>query len=95
MTEAVRSGEQVPLFHCGSVRFPIEMMMSEHASELIRWEDIRILTDDFTVTEGAGKEHAEVVGELKEFLDALKEHIHIENDIIFPGYLDIEDGRKA
>lgn len=74
-------------FHCGTVANPIHVMMMEHSEETARHEQIAAIlatlpTDDATKTE--------VVAQLKEFREALAEHIHVENDIVFPRALQIE-----
>ena len=79
-------------FHCGSVQNPIAVMMSDHEGETARHEHIAYLTHQFTAPEGAETEYQAVLDRLKEFKEALEEHILIEYTIIFPRAITAEEG---
>ena len=79
-------------FHCGSVQNPIAVMMSDHEGETARHEHIAYLTHQFTAPEGAETEYQAVLDRLKEFKEALEEHILIEDIIIFPRAITAEEG---
>lgn len=84
LLEAQRNGQAMGPMHCGSIANPIHMMMLEHDDEIDRHQRIRQLTNDYTAPADASDDYKLLVGALKEFSDDLHEHIHIENDIIFP-----------
>lgn len=74
-------------FHCGSVQNPIAVMMSDHEGETARHEHIAYLTHQYTAPEGVESEYQAVLDRLKDFKEALEEHILIEDKIIFPRQL--------
>ena len=78
-------------FHCGSVQNPIAVMMSDHEGETARHEHIAYLTHQYTAPEGVESEYQAVLDRLKDFKDALEEHILIEDKIIFPAAIATEE----
>lgn len=84
LCDAALNGERMGAMHCGSVIHPISVMKMEHASEIERYDRVRALTNNFTAPEGASEALVEAMDRLKDFVEALLEHIHIENDLIFP-----------
>lgn len=74
----------------GTVQNPINMMEHEHddAGELIY--RIRELSDDFTPPEGACNTYKVTFAKLKEFEQDLYQHIHLENNILFPKAIELE-----
>lgn len=82
--EADQRGDKLPPMHCGSVLNPIGVMRMEHAAEGARYASIRELTNGYTAPEGACSSYRQMMSDLEGFMTALFEHIHIENNIIFP-----------
>lgn len=81
LSDAEREGFPLPAFHCGSVQFPINVMIHEHDGEQERYVRIRQLTDDYT----APAEAADVLARLADFQRLhIDEHIALENEILFP-----------
>ena len=78
-------------FHCGSVQNPIAVMMSDHEGETARHEHIAYLTHQYTAPEGVESEYQAVLDRLKDFKEALEEHILIEDKIIFPAAIATEE----
>ena len=66
-------------------------MMADHDDELSRHERIRELTNNYTAPEGAEPAYQNVLNRMKEFRDYMMEHIWIENEIVFPRALEIEE----
>lgn len=83
-------GLKVAKFHCGTILYPIEVMEDEHNHEGERFEKISSLTNGFTAPEDACASFRLVLQQLKQFEEALHEHIHLENNIIFPRALELE-----
>jgi regulator of cell morphogenesis and NO signaling len=77
----------------GTVRNPIRMMEHEHdrAGEIMR--EIRTLSRDFTPPEHACATYRVSYLKLEEFEGDLHRHIHLENNILFPGAAALEDGQ--
>ncbi len=67
--------------------FPITTMMAEHQEHGGHLEDVRKLTRDLTVPEGGCPTWRALYAGLDKFADDLVEHIHIENNILFPRFL--------
>ena len=68
----------------GTVENPIRMMEEEHdrAGELMK--RIRQLSDNFTLPEGACNTYRVTFAKLNEFEEDLHQHVHLENNILFP-----------
>lgn len=88
--DATESHKPVEAFHCGTIQYPIEAMMSDHSEELGRHNLIERLTNNYKAPEGSEPEYQKVLDELRDFRDYLKEHITVENEVIFPRALRLE-----
>lgn len=67
--------------------FPITTMMAEHQRHGERLDDILALTHDLQVPEDACATWRALYSGLAKFAADLAEHIHIENNILFPRFL--------
>ncbi len=76
----------------GSVANPIAMMEAEHQEAGDALERIRELSNDHKAPKGACNTFRMVYGELKDFADDLHQHIHLENNILFPKAQELEKG---
>ena len=85
----VRAGA-VPFARFGTVNNPIRMMMREHdtAGEILR--ELRALTSDYKVPADACISYQTLYQALENFEKDLHQHIHLENNILFPKALDME-----
>jgi regulator of cell morphogenesis and NO signaling len=81
---ADREGSAIAPMHCGTISNPIRVMMMEHDSETSRHQQISDLARQYTAPADASDTYRDVLAGLKEFRANLYEHVHIENDIIFP-----------
>ncbi len=92
LCEADLSGGTAPRFHCadGRVASPIRVMEHEHEGEGERHARIEALTHGYTTPEDACGSYRLLMTQLKAFKDALHEHIHIENNLIFPRAIELE-----
>ncbi|WKK57556.1 iron-sulfur cluster repair di-iron protein [Sphingobacterium sp. BN32] len=68
----------------GSIENPIHMMEHEHDAEGERFEKIAKLTDNYAVPADGCSTYRVTYEMLKEFEDDLHKHIHLENNILFP-----------
>jgi len=82
----------VPFAPFGTVNNPIRMMMREHdtAGEILR--ELRKLTFDYNVPADACISYQTLYQALENFEKDLHQHIHLENNILFPKALDVENG---
>ena len=84
-------GESLPQFHCGSVENPIRVMMEEHDDEGVRFRTIAKLTANYTPPATACNSYKLVLDELRQFEENLHIHIHVENNILFPKSLELQE----
>lgn len=87
---ASERGEQGAPMHCGTVANPIRVMLREHSDEGTRYKYIRNLMSGFAVPEDACTSYRLMLHDLEKFMDGLFEHIHIENNILFPRFVELE-----
>jgi regulator of cell morphogenesis and NO signaling len=76
--------------HCGSVRNPIRVMVMEHDSAGTALERLRELTSGYTAPEDACNTFRALYHGLSELERDLHQHIHLENNILFPRAMNIE-----
>lgn len=76
--------------HFGTVQNPINMMEMEHEMVGRSLEEIRMLSQDYSLPEDACASYGLLYKMLEEFEDDLHTHIHLENNILFPKALELE-----
>jgi regulator of cell morphogenesis and NO signaling len=74
----------------GTVQNPINMMEMEHEQVGQDLEEIRKITNNYTLPEDACASYSLLYRMLDEFEEDLHLHIHLENNILFPKALDLE-----
>lgn len=74
----------------GTVQNPVRMMRVEHdnAGELLR--KMRAVTNDYTLPEDACPSFSALYSRLAEFEADLHQHIHLENNLLFPRAVELE-----
>jgi len=77
--------------HFGTVENPITMMKHEHQNEGERFEKIAELSDNYNPPSHACNTYRVTFALLKEFEDNLHQHIHLENNILFPKAIELEN----
>lgn len=82
----------IPAF--GTVQNPIEMMMNEHEAEGERFRKISELSNNYTPPVDACNTYRVTFALLNEFEEDLHLHIHLENNILFPGAIKLEQELK-
>ncbi len=90
LVKAKREGLEMPQAQFGTVDNPIRMMEAEHekAGELMK--KIARLSNDYTPPEEACNSYRAFYAKLEEFEQDLHQHIHLENNILFPKVLKLE-----
>lgn len=73
-----------------TLKAPIELMEDEHDQVGRHMEKIRNLTSDYTLPSDACASYAYLYNKLEEFENDLFMHIHLENNILFPKSLKLE-----
>jgi regulator of cell morphogenesis and NO signaling len=83
-------GTEAPQFHCGSVANPIRVMMAEHDSAGQALATMRGLTGAYTPPEDACNTFRAFYFGLEAIERDLHQHIHLENNILFPRALELQ-----
>jgi regulator of cell morphogenesis and NO signaling len=79
-----------PFAPFGTVNNPVRMMMKEHdtVGEILR--ELRAVTSDYNVPPDACISYQTLYQALENFERDLHQHIHLENNLLFPKALDLE-----
>jgi len=90
METAANAGAVLEPPFFGTVRNPIHMMMKEHdaAGDLVR--QIRKASGEYLAPADACTSYQALYQELREFEADLHQHVHLENNILFPRALELE-----
>lgn len=75
-----------------SLAAPVRMMMSEHDNAGRDLAEIRKLSADYTVPSDACDTYRTLLKALGEFESDMRRHVHLENNILFPRALALDDG---
>lgn len=90
MLSASRSGLQGPSAPFGTVANPIRMMEMEHQNAGDEMAEIRALSNGYTPPEDACTTYRVSFQELHAFELDLHQHVHLENNILFPKAVELE-----
>jgi len=92
MASAVAQGAAAPPATFGSVEMPISRMLADHedAGELLA--QIRTLSAEYQAPDSACPTYRALYHGLEEFERDLHHHVHLENNILFPRALHMEQG---
>ncbi len=88
---ALVSGGAQPKACFGNISNPIAMMTSEHDAAGLLLAEIRRLSGGFATPVGACPTYLAYYAGLKEFEQDLHQHIHLENNILFPRAIAMEE----
>ena len=94
-SQAELDKSQAPFAPFGTVRNPVRMMMFEHdnAGQLLR--ELRDVTSDYTVPDDACISYKTFYEALEALERDLHQHIHLENNILFPRAVSLEAQLRA
>ena len=90
LEHAMAEGTPAPRGSFGTVKNPIEMMSHEHDSVGGLLAEIRTLSKDYTPPVGACPTFLNFYNSLREFEQDLHQHVHLENNILFPKAIALE-----
>lgn len=90
LEQAIAAGGAKPQSCFGTVANPIAMMTQEHEGAGALLAEIRQLSSNFTPPEGACPTYHAFYDGLREFEQDLHQHIHLENNILFPRAIAME-----
>lgn len=90
MVKAKSNGMGLTNAGLDSVQAPIKMMEIEHETAGNWLEEIKELSNNYTLPSDACASYTVLYKTLEEFTDDLHTHIHLENNILFPKALQLE-----
>jgi regulator of cell morphogenesis and NO signaling len=93
MVRQLETSRGAPAFHCGSIRNPIAVMVAEHDNAGAALERMRKLSDDFTPPADACNTYRAAFDALAELEADMHQHVHKENNILFPRAAEAEANR--
>ena len=79
-----------PLAAFGSFAKPIEELRAEHDAVGALFKEIRTITDGYAAPDDACNSYRAMLKGLEEMELDLHEHIHLENNVLFPRVLKLE-----
>lgn len=90
MIRQIEIAQTAPDFHCGLLANPIGQMESEHESAGDALHQFRVLSDDYTPPDWACNSFRALYEALRELEQDMHQHIHKENNVLFPRALQLE-----
>ena len=84
LVKAEKENVKVSPPHFGTVNNPIQMLENEHENAGNIFKEIARLTNNYSPPEGACNTFKALYAKLDEFEQDLHQHIHLENNILFP-----------
>ncbi len=88
--KSLRENTNLPQPHFGTAKNPIKMMEEEHENAGDIFKEIAKLSNNFTPPLMACSTYKVLYFKLKEFEEDLHQHIHLENNILFPKIIKME-----
>jgi len=91
MVEAAGHNRPGPFAPFGTVNNPVRVMMREHdaVGQILR--ELRALTSDYKVPPDACISYQTLYEAMENFEKDLHQHIHLENNVLFPKALELEN----
>ena len=95
LEQAIARRTAMPFAPFGTVNNPVRMMMSEHdtAGELLR--ELRAATGDYILPAEACMSYRALYEALEGFERDLHQHIHLENNVLFPRAVELESAATS
>ena len=90
LAAARRAGDRLPASPFGTVLNPVRVMEDDHRAAGDFLARIRTLTHDFTLPDDACTTYRLCFRELERFENDLHWHVHLENNVLFPRALELE-----
>jgi regulator of cell morphogenesis and NO signaling len=95
MEQASRGRHLQPTAMFGTVQNPVRMMMTEHDSAAHALRTLRETSNGYTLPADACSSYQTLYEALRELEADLHQHIHLENNILFPRAVSMEDRIEA
>ncbi|MGH9326737.1 MAG: iron-sulfur cluster repair di-iron protein [Terriglobia bacterium] len=95
MEDAVIRKISFPRPPFGTVQNPVRMMVLEHDDTGAALEEIRKLSNNYQLPPDACNSYQALYHGLKSFESDMHQHVHLENNILFPRAVEMEDATIA
>ncbi len=95
MEQAGRNSREMPPSPFGTVRNPVRMMMMEHDAVGDLLKKLRETSSDYTVPPDGCISYQTLYQAMEAFEQDLHQHIHLENNVLFPRAVEMEDAIGA
>jgi regulator of cell morphogenesis and NO signaling len=95
LEEAARVQKRAPEPIFGSVQNPVAVMIMEHEASGQALEKIRAATGNYSVPSDGCASYRVLYEALPAFTADLHQHIHLENNILFPRAIELENDPRA
>jgi regulator of cell morphogenesis and NO signaling len=94
MEQAAGSGRSAPYAPFGTVGNPVRVMMTEHdtAGDILR--ELRAASDGYAAPADACISYRTLYEALEGFEKDLHQHVHLENNVLFPRAVEMEEGSR-
>lgn len=89
---AFTKGSLIPMSCFGTVQNPVRMMMLEHEAAGDLLKEMRTITQDYAVPADVCMSYQTLYQALADLEADLHQHIHLENNLLFPKALAMEQG---
>jgi regulator of cell morphogenesis and NO signaling len=93
MEQAALQNRPAPFAPFGTVSNPVRMMMSEHEAVGDILRELRALSSNYTVPTDGCVSYQTLYQAFEAFEQDLHQHIHLENNILFPRAIALEESR--
>jgi regulator of cell morphogenesis and NO signaling len=93
LEQAAKAGSPAPMAFFGTVRNPVAMMSREHDGAGVILANLRELTDGYTTPEDGCFTFKTLYEALEGLERDLHQHIHLENNVLFPAAIELEAQR--
>ncbi|MBX9880184.1 MAG: iron-sulfur cluster repair di-iron protein [Candidatus Obscuribacterales bacterium] len=90
LCKKIESSKTIHAFHCGGIANPIQVMRFEHDTAGADLELMSKLTNSFTPPADACNSFRALLDGLAEITSEMHEHVHLENNILFPRAIALE-----
>jgi len=90
MCRQLDNADRLPQFHCGSVSNPISVMIREHDDAGDALSRIRVLSNNYTAPDDACNTYHALFHSLHQLERDMHQHVHKENNILFPRAIQAE-----
>jgi len=91
IASAFRESQKIKSPAFGKMSHPVHMMETEHESVGFLLEEIRRKTKNYSLPEDACASYSLLYKMLEEFENDLHIHVHLENNILFPKAIELEN----